>query len=149
MIPSQTHYELLGVSSSADDNTLRRAFRDLSKTLHPDTTSLPYDEAARRFQQVCEAYEILHDPISRQLYDSKLLKEVSVSEKVSVQFTDFSLKAQSKHAIGVRRPLSGGELFALLLLVMALVLSLLLGIGLAMMQGKELFVAPTWLMLKI
>ena len=44
-----------------------------------------------------------------------------------------------------RRPLSGGELFSLLLLCMALCMSLLLGIGFAVLDGKELQVSPSWL----
>jgi hypothetical protein len=44
----------------------------------------------------------------------------------------------------VRRALSGGEWFALLLLAIALVLSLALGIGLAWARGTELMRQPSW-----
>ena len=43
-----THYERLGVGRGVDAETLRRAFRRLSKSVHPDTTTLPAAEAARQ-----------------------------------------------------------------------------------------------------
>jgi hypothetical protein len=46
--------------------------------------------------------------------------------------------------VPVRRALSGGEWFALLLLAMALVLSLIMGIGVAWARGVELMHRPSW-----
>ena len=43
-----TYYERLGVSRSADADSLRQAFRRLSKAVHPDTTRLPAQDAARQ-----------------------------------------------------------------------------------------------------
>ena len=143
---SRNHYELLGVSSFADGETLHKAFRQLSKELHPDTTSLPKDEAANRFQQVCEAYELLADPISRKAYDLKLEQILASKQKLAKE-SEFILRNSlpTKSIIGARRPLSGGEMFSLLLLLLAFLLSLLLGIGFAFAQGRELTVRPTWL----
>ena len=73
MTPSSNCYELLGVSPSANNAELRKAFRQLSKRLHPDTTSLPRDEATRQFQKVCEAYDLLSDPVLRADYDLSLI----------------------------------------------------------------------------
>tara|TARA_Y100001968_G_C19290020_1_gene683740 strand:+ start:534 stop:1040 length:507 start_codon:yes stop_codon:yes gene_type:complete len=144
---SKNHYELLEVSSTVDSTTLRRAFCRLSKAFHPDTTSLPQSEAANRFQLLCAAYETLADPISRQIYDRKLAraKTHSQTEKKDPDFVVQSFIQSQKTLIGVRRPLSGGELFSLLLLGVALIISLLLGIGFAMAQGRELVVVPSWL----
>ena len=75
MTPSSNCYELLGVSTSANNAELRKAFRQLSKQLHPDTTSLPSDEATRQFQNVCEAYDLLSDPVLRANYDLTIEKE--------------------------------------------------------------------------
>ena len=143
---SKNHYELLGISSSADSETLRKAFRKLSKELHPDTTELPQDQASQRFQQVCEAYELLADPISRRTYDLDLLGKEIKDKKIKSKSEVFSRNYfQHKQLIGDRRPLSGGELFSLLLLGIALLISLLLGIIFGVIQGREWIVRPTWL----
>ena len=143
---SRNHYELLGVSSLADGETLHKAFRKLSKELHPDTTSLPKDEAAHRFQQICEAYELLADPVLRKGYDLKRAEMVSLREKLK-RDSEFVARNsfQNKNFVGNRRPFSGGELFSLLLLVIAFLISVLIGIGFAIAQGRELMVRPTWL----
>ena len=146
MIFSRNHYELLGVSPSADGETIRSAFRKLSKELHPDTTSLPKDEAAHRFQQVCEAYELLADPILRKGYDVSLAEMVSLREKLKKD-SDFVIRnsLQTKNFVENRRPFSGGELFSLLLLVIAFLISVLIAIGFAVAQGRELMTRPSWL----
>jgi hypothetical protein len=50
----------------------------------------------------------------------------------------------SKRPEPVRRALSGGEWFALVLLAVALVLSLVLGLGVAWARGAELVRQPSW-----
>ena len=136
----------MGVSSSADELALRRAYCSLSKALHPDTTSLPVEEAARRFQEVREAYEILSDPLLRKVYDLSLDKASSVEATVLDEpFTGSKPFPREFKATDVRRTLSGGELFSLLTLGVALLISLLLGIGFALVQGRELQVLPSWL----
>ena len=130
----------------ADGETLHQAFRKLSKELHPDTTLLPKDEAANRFQQVCEAYELLADPILREAYDLSLEQMVERQEKLVIESELIGRNSFNKQSVlGDRRPLSGGELFSLLLLLIAFLLSLFLGIGFAFVQGRELMVRPTWL----
>ena len=140
---SRNHYELLEISSYADEETLRKAFRKLSKKLHPDTTLLPQNEAAERFQQICEAYELLTDPILRKDYDLNLYKR-SLENRQSQ--CSLGKSFQKKIYFSDRRPFSGGELFSLLLLGIALLISLLLAIILSIAQGRELIVRPTWLM---
>ena len=142
---SNNLYELLGVTPLVDGATLHKAFRRLSKQLHPDTTSLPQDEAAHRFREVCEAYELLADPKLRKAYDAKNLNKQLEFEKVTLNLDSFHFK--KTNLVGNRRPLSGGELFSLLLLGLALSLSLLFGIGFAMAQGRDLMVRPSWLVI--
>ena len=67
-----SHYERLGVTKDADPELLRQAFRRLSKSVHPDTTRLPKDVAARQFHLLREAYKQLADPRLRRLYDAAL-----------------------------------------------------------------------------
>ncbi len=143
---SGSYYELLGVSHSADAVTLRKAFRNLSKALHPDTTSLPADQAARKFQQVCEAYDLLADPICREAYDRSIAEaSSSVTTPLINHLNLYKPDSRSERSQEVRRPLSGGELFSLFLLGLAIFISLLLGIGFALADGRDLQVRPSWL----
>lgn len=61
------HYEVLGVSREASQDEIKRAYRKLARTLHPDVN--PSEEAAERFKEVTHAYDVLSDPQSRAEYD--------------------------------------------------------------------------------
>ena len=137
---------MLGVSPSANNAELRKAFRQLSKRLHPDTTSLPSDEATRQFQHVCEAYDLLSDPVLRANYDLFVEKENNlISQEKEPSLTNIN-PVQFSKSIGVRRPFSGGELFSLLLLIISIFLSLALGLFIAFLRGGNLDFTPSWLM---
>lgn len=61
-------YKLLGVTQAASDDEIRKAYRKLAKTCHPDTN--PGDKAAEeRFKAISRAYAILGDPAKRKRYD--------------------------------------------------------------------------------
>ena len=146
MTPPRSYYELLGVSQSADAMMLRGAFRRLSKALHPDTTSLPSDEAARKFQELCEAYELLSDPLLSRAYDET--RELFNSSEKPTLDECFALSKdgiKNYSSMEVRRSFSGSELLSLLLLGVALFFSLLLAIVFAFTQGRELQSQPSWL----
>ena len=146
MIPSSNCYELLGVSTSANNAELRKAFRQLSKQLHPDTTSLPSDEATRQFQNVCEAYDLLSDPVLRANYDLSIEKENNLTNQKKESNVINIAPIQFSKSIAVRRPFSGGELFSLLLLITSIFLSLALGVFIALLRGGNLDFTPSWLM---
>jgi molecular chaperone DnaJ len=61
------YYELLGVPRGADEHEIKKAFRRLARQLHPDVSDEPDAEA--RFREVSEAYEVLSNPETRELYD--------------------------------------------------------------------------------
>ena len=145
MTPSSNCYELLGVSPSANNAELRKAFRQLSKRLHPDTTSFPSDEATRQFQNVCEAYDLLSDPVLRANYDLSINNDNNLMSQNKEPYLTNIKPGQFSKSIGVRRPLSGGELFSLLLLITSIFLSLALGVFIALLRGGNLGFTPSWL----
>ena len=62
------YYEVLGVSKTATDAEIKKAYRKLAMKYHPDYN--PGDKVAEeKFKEVNEANEVLSDPKKRQLYD--------------------------------------------------------------------------------
>ncbi len=61
------YYALLGVSSSATEDEIKKSYRKVARELHPDTNSDP--AAEERFKTVTLAYETLRDPERRRRYD--------------------------------------------------------------------------------
>lgn len=62
-------YATLGVSKDASDADVKKAYRKLARTHHPDQN--PGDEAAeKKFKEISEAYAVLSDPQERQEYDA-------------------------------------------------------------------------------
>lgn len=60
-------YQVLGVSRSASQEEIQRAYRKLARANHPDLNRDP--AAEERFKQVSEAYQVLSDPETRRRYD--------------------------------------------------------------------------------
>lgn len=62
------YYEVLGVDKSADEATIKKAYRALAKKYHPDVN--PGDaEAEKKFKEASEAYAVLSDPEKKRQYD--------------------------------------------------------------------------------
>ncbi|TNC50612.1 DnaJ domain-containing protein, partial [Mumia zhuanghuii] len=64
---SQDYYGTLGVSRDATAEEIKKAYRKLARSLHPDVN--PDPEAQERFKSVTVAYEVLSDPEKRAFYD--------------------------------------------------------------------------------
>src|SRR5919197_5703545 len=60
------YYRTLGVSKSADDKTIKAAYRRLARKYHPDVNK----GHAERFKEINEAYTVLSDPEKRKRYDT-------------------------------------------------------------------------------
>ena len=61
------YYELLGLARGASDADIKKAYRKLAQRWHPDVNQEP--EAAVKFKEINEAYQVLSDPERRQRYD--------------------------------------------------------------------------------
>lgn len=64
MAAAPDYYKILGVSRTASQDEIKKAFRKLARTHHPDAGG---DEA--KFKEINEAYEVLSDEKKRDLYD--------------------------------------------------------------------------------
>ena len=69
MAEKKDYYAILGVSKTATDDELKKAFRKLAKKYHPDANPDNKEEAEKKFKEVNEAYEVLSDPQKRKMYD--------------------------------------------------------------------------------
>jgi molecular chaperone DnaJ len=67
MAVKRDYYDVLGVSRTADDAEIKRAFRRLAQQHHPDVDK--NDGAERRFKELNEAYRVLSDRQRRSAYD--------------------------------------------------------------------------------
>lgn len=87
-----THYQILEVPANASQFEIKKSFRRLAKKYHPDIN--PSQDAATRIRLINEAYEILSDPTSRNLYDLFLqgvpvkteIEEMSPREKYKAEY---------------------------------------------------------------
>ncbi len=68
MASKQDYYDLLGVSRSASQDELKKAYRKLAMKYHPDRNQGDKESEAK-FKEVSEAYEVLSDAKKRQQYD--------------------------------------------------------------------------------
>lgn len=69
---TKDYYKVLGVSRDADEREIKRAYRRLSKTNHPDKASsqgITKEEAEKKMAAINEAYEVLGDEELRARFD--------------------------------------------------------------------------------
>src|SRR5437773_10034893 len=62
------YYQILGVSRTATEEEIRKAFRKLARQYHPDVAKNKA-QAEEKFKKINEAYEVLSDPAKRKKYD--------------------------------------------------------------------------------
>ena len=68
MTAKRDYYEILGVNRNASEGEIKAVYRKLALKYHPDRN--PGDKTAEEsFKEAAEAYEVLHDPQKRNIYD--------------------------------------------------------------------------------
>src|SRR5688572_7586454 len=122
----RTHYETLGVAPSANSAEIKRAYRGLVKTYHPDLCSDP--NAAKITSQINAAYDVLSDASRRLAYDYEITNRRvsdSAEKKPSSPWVycqmcgsvDSTLRVAGFHSVvgvllGMSRGVQGGVLCA-------------------------------------
>ncbi|MGB3535235.1 MAG: J domain-containing protein [Microcoleaceae cyanobacterium] len=133
---TSSYYALLGVHPSASVIEIRRAYRKLSKSYHPDTTVLPQQTATVKFQQLNEAYATLSHPERRSVYDLTIgysrYNVIQPNTHFNQPTATKRYKPSSAYLDPTDRPLSSGELFALFSMGISLILCLLLAIAMGL-----------------
>jgi curved DNA-binding protein len=68
MISKRDYYQALDIDRNASKDDIQRAYRKLARRYHPDVNKSL--EAANRFREISEAYDVLSDPETRRKYDA-------------------------------------------------------------------------------
>jgi hypothetical protein len=67
---SSNYYQILEIGEDASIEEIKRSYRRLARTYHPDVTTTP--EAETKFKEINRAYDVLSDPLKRADYDNVL-----------------------------------------------------------------------------
>ena len=82
---AETHYDALGISTDADSTIVKHHYFSLAKMFHPDRHHRESEEMLKRIQTaftvLTHAHETLKTPESREMYNSKMYKEIEAREK--------------------------------------------------------------------
>jgi molecular chaperone DnaJ len=104
-------YAVLGVARTASDDEIKKAYRKLAMTYHPDRNGGSKD-AEERFKEITEAYDVLRDPQKRAMYDrygeaalrgGAGFHHVDLSEALSIFMRDFGAFAGLDEMFGTAR----------------------------------------------
>ncbi len=146
---TDSYYDLLGLRSNASVQDIRRAYRDLSKLYHPDTTELESAIAIPKFQALNEAYATLSSPEKRLTYDYKsgfsrlsVMQSFLERDRITPPDAKTDKFSASAYISPNDRPLSAGEFFALFILGITFIGCLLLVITLSLTQTENLPLIP-------
>lgn len=141
--PAPTYYDLLNLHPSASPQDIRRAYRELSKLYHPDTTMLPAPEATAKFYQLNEAYATLSSPERRFAYDLKIgYSRMPVMQSrldLNRPVSESRKYRSSTYLEPTDRPLSAGEWFALLMIGATFLVCVVIVIVVGLTRGVSAF----------
>jgi len=68
MSSKRDYYEILGISKTASDEEIKRAYKRLAKEFHPDVAK-DKKQAEEKFKEINEAYQVISNPEKRRSYD--------------------------------------------------------------------------------
>jgi len=68
MSAKRDYYEVLGISRNASPDEIKKAYRKMARKYHPDVNR-DDENAAEKFKEINDAYEVLSDPQKREVYD--------------------------------------------------------------------------------
>lgn len=113
----EDYYAILEVHPKASPEVIKKAYLVLSKKYHPDTTSLPRDEAEKQMALLNKAYYVLSDPDKRMEYDRMVMGEEKDKERTqeNQQFSSSQTTRSSRYKIGF----AGAALFIIICIVIA------------------------------
>ena len=138
-----TYHSLLGLHPTASVIEIRRAYRQLSKRYHPDTTDLPIALAIVKFQKLNEAYATLSNPQKRLTYDLSIgysrFGVIQAPSDLNSPVSGNRYTSKSAYLDPTDRPLSPGEIFALFILGLTFLGCLLLVIAVGLTRGDAAF----------
>lgn len=98
----RTHYDNLQIPRDADEQTIRQAYRRLSKQYHPDLN--PSEDASRIMQIINRAYEVLSDPKQRAEHDRWIQQQEAPRPQIPQQPSFRPHAAAQVHAQAQRQP---------------------------------------------
>ncbi|KDD72830.1 hypothetical protein H632_c2840p0, partial [Helicosporidium sp. ATCC 50920] len=111
-----SYYARLGVARDASEEVIRRAYRGLASSLHPDKArdERARESSARLFSRIQEAYEVLSDPARRDVYDVYGREGLAAGLTVSADVAGRARQRADWEAFQARRgaggPSTGGGL---------------------------------------
>ncbi|MCB1049847.1 MAG: J domain-containing protein [Acidobacteria bacterium] len=93
------YYRILGIDRSCGADAIHQAFRNLSKTHHPDRfREQDRAKAEKEYQEIVKAYNTLKDPVQRQKYDSTLSQPTQAPAiSTEQQFQQFYKAGMSRY----------------------------------------------------
>src|SRR5437870_2524686 len=72
-----TLYDVMGLAQTATQVEVKKRYRELARSHHPDVAKSP--ESANQFREINEANSILSDPARRANYDAELILKARLS----------------------------------------------------------------------
>lgn len=104
---TDSYYNLLGVPKDADNDTIKRAFRNLAKTHHPDKGGDP-----EKFKDISQAANVLQDPRLRSAYDRDGVAGVEEAQRGSAAADHRDNRGRGGALMAVNVPATLEEIFA-------------------------------------
>ncbi|NET60914.1 MAG: DnaJ domain-containing protein, partial [Symploca sp. SIO2E6] len=95
MQDSRNYYQILQVATDATTEAIKQAYHHLARQYHPDLHP-DNPEAAERFKEITEAYEVLSDSVQRSQYDQGFGNNRSRAKKAGMSHQDFYVRAVAK-----------------------------------------------------